>query len=40
MVAFAADGSIVGEGDIEAQTEQVFANLRSVVEEAGGASAE
>lgn len=36
MVAFAADGSIVGEGDIEAQAEQVFANLRAVVEEAGG----
>lgn len=36
MVAFSSDGSVVGEGDIEAQTEQVFANLRSVVEEAGG----
>lgn len=36
MVAFAADGTVVGEGDVEAQTEQVFANLRAVVEEAGG----
>lgn len=40
MVAFAADGSIVGDGDIEAQTEQVFTNLRSVVEEAGGTLAD
>ncbi|MCO4255160.1 RidA family protein [Pseudarthrobacter cellobiosi] len=40
MVAFDADGSIVGEGNIEAQTEQVFANLRSVVEEAGGTLAD
>lgn len=36
MVAFDAEGSIVGEGDVETQTEQVFANLRAVVEEAGG----
>ena len=40
MVAFDADGSIVGEGDIETQTEQVFANLRSVVEGAGGTMAD
>lgn len=40
MVAFTADGSIVGEGDIEAQSEQVFANLRSVLEEAGGTLAD
>lgn len=36
MVAFASDGTIVGEGDIAAQTTQVFENLKSVVEEAGG----
>lgn len=40
MVAFGADGSIVGEDDVEAQTEQVFTNLRSVVEEAGGTLAD
>lgn len=36
MVAFDADANIVGEGDIEAQTEQVMKNLKAVVEEAGG----
>ncbi|ANE05214.1 translation initiation inhibitor [Corynebacterium crudilactis] len=36
MVAFDADANIIGEGDIEAQTEQVFRNLKAVVEEAGG----
>ncbi|MHA2788958.1 RidA family protein [Corynebacterium sp. S7] len=36
MVAFDEDANIVGEGDIEAQTEQVFQNLQAVVEEAGG----
>ena len=30
------DGNVVGKGDIEAQTEQVFKNLRAVLEEAGG----
>ncbi len=30
------DGNFVGKGDIEAQTEQVFKNLRAVLEEAGG----
>lgn len=36
LVSFAADGTIGGEGDIDAQVEQVFANMRAVVEEAGG----
>ena len=36
MVAFAPDGSYVGEGDITAQATQVFDNLRAVVVEAGG----
>lgn len=36
MVAFTPDGTIVGEGDIAAQSTQVFENLKSVVEEAGG----
>lgn len=36
MVAFDSEANIVGEGDIEAQTEQVFRNLQAVVEEAGG----
>ena len=30
------DGNIVGKGDIKAQTTQVFANLKAVLEEAGG----
>ena len=36
MVAFAPDGSYVGEGDIHAQAVQVFENLTAVVETAGG----
>lgn len=36
MVAFDAEATIVGEGDVEKQTEQVFQNMRAVVEEAGG----
>lgn len=38
LVSFASDGTIVGEGDIDAQVEQVFANMRAVVEEAGVAA--
>ena len=30
------DGKVVGKGDIKAQTAQVFANLKAVLEEAGG----
>jgi len=30
------DGNVVGKGDIEAQTRQVFKNLSAVLEEAGG----
>jgi 2-iminobutanoate/2-iminopropanoate deaminase len=29
-------GNVVGKGDIKAQTQQVFANLEAVLEEAGG----
>lgn len=34
--AWAADGSLVGPGDITAQTEQVFDLLAAIVAEAGG----
>jgi 2-iminobutanoate/2-iminopropanoate deaminase len=30
------DGNVVGKGDIKAQTEQVFANLKAVLKSAGG----
>src|SRR5262245_21436016 len=36
QVALDADGRIVGENDIEAQVEQVFRNLRTVVEACDG----
>ena len=36
QVALAADGSLIGVGDIDAQLRQVFANLRAAVEGAGG----
>lgn len=36
QVAQDASGNIVGEGDIAAQVEQVFMNLRTVVNAAGG----
>ena len=36
MVAAAADGCIVGVGDIRAQTKQVCENLKAAMEEAGG----
>lgn len=35
-----AAGNNVGKGDIEAQTEQVIANIRAIVEEAGGTLAD
>ena len=36
MVSFAADGSILGEGDIQVQVEAAFTNMQRVVEAAGG----
>jgi enamine deaminase RidA (YjgF/YER057c/UK114 family) len=36
QVALDGAGKIVGEGDIAAQTEQAFQNLRTVVEASGG----
>ena len=36
QVSTDASGNVVGEGDIAAQAEQVFTNLRAVVEAAGG----
>jgi enamine deaminase RidA (YjgF/YER057c/UK114 family) len=36
MCAAAADGSVVGIDDIEAQTRQVCQNVKAAVEEAGG----
>ena len=36
QTAMDKDGNIVGEGDIEAQTHQVYKNLIAVLEEAGG----
>jgi 2-iminobutanoate/2-iminopropanoate deaminase len=30
------DGKVVGKGDIEAQTEQVYANIQAVLKKAGG----
>jgi len=36
QVALDGDGTLVGEGDAAAQTEQVFRNLRTVVEACGG----
>lgn len=36
QVALAADGSLVGAGDVDAQLRQVFANLRAAVAELGG----
>jgi enamine deaminase RidA (YjgF/YER057c/UK114 family) len=35
QVAVSSDGSVVGEGDFEAQVRQVFENLRTVVGQAG-----
>lgn len=36
MVSFTADGTIVGEGDAEAQIDQAMRNMKAVVEAAGG----
>jgi 2-iminobutanoate/2-iminopropanoate deaminase len=35
QVARDVDGNLVGKGDVRAQTEQVFKNLRAVLEDAG-----
>ena len=40
QVSSNASGKIIGEGDFEAQVEQVFANLKIPVEAAGGAMAD
>lgn len=36
QVAFDADGNLVGKGDMARQTEQVFENLKAVLEANGG----
>ncbi len=36
QVAWDADGKVVGDGDIEAQTHQTFQNIQTIVEAAGG----
>ncbi len=36
QIALDADGALVGKGDIEAQTQQVYANLQAILEELGG----
>lgn len=36
QVSFNADGEIVGPDDVSAQAEQIFTNLRAVLEAAGG----
>ncbi len=40
QVALDGDGKLIGEGDAAAQTEQVFRNLRTVVEACGGSMAD
>ncbi|MBI2441681.1 MAG: RidA family protein [Lentisphaerae bacterium] len=36
QIALDAAGNLVGKGDIEAQTHQVYANLQAILEELGG----
>jgi reactive intermediate/imine deaminase len=36
LVAWDEKGRLVGRGDVRAQTRQIFANMRAVLEEAGG----
>ena len=36
QVALDPEGNLVGQGDIEAQTHQVYANLQAILEELGG----
>jgi enamine deaminase RidA (YjgF/YER057c/UK114 family) len=40
QVAFDAQGNVVGKGDVRAQTEQVFRNLKTAVESAGATMAD
>jgi enamine deaminase RidA (YjgF/YER057c/UK114 family) len=40
QVACDASGKLIGEGDFEAQAEQVFRNLKAAVEAAGGTMAD
>src|SRR6202012_5017991 len=40
QVSADASGNLVGEGNLEAQAEQVFKNLKAAVEAAGGAMAD
>ena len=40
MTSKGADGSVVGVGDLEAQTRQVCENVKAAVEEAGGTMAD
>jgi reactive intermediate/imine deaminase len=35
QIAYDSNGNLVGEGDIKAQTRQVFENIKSVLESAG-----
>ena len=36
QIALDPDGNLVGKGDVEAQTQQVYANLQAILEELGG----
>ena len=36
QVALDKDGNLVGKGDLAKQTEQVFTNIKSIIEDAGG----
>ena len=36
QIALDAGGNLLGKGDVEAQTEQVYANLQAILEELGG----
>ena len=40
QVAFDAEGNVVGKGDVRAQTEQVFRNLKTALESAGATFAD
>lgn len=40
QVGIGADGRIAGDGGVDAQTEQVFQNLRTVVQASGGSMAD